>query len=61
VTHTYATAPTQYVQAGATRHAYRRMGGKSGVPLILLQNFRQAMDSTDPLLLDGFAGSRPSL
>src|SRR5260370_12710055 len=59
MTHTYATAATHYIQAGATRYAYRRMGGESGVPLIFLQNFRQGMDSTDPLLLDGFAEDRP--
>jgi pimeloyl-ACP methyl ester carboxylesterase len=59
MTYTYATAATQYIQAGATRYAYRRMGGESGVPLIFLQNFRQGMDSTDPLLLDGFAKDRP--
>jgi pimeloyl-ACP methyl ester carboxylesterase len=59
MTHTYATAATQYIQAGATRYAYRRMGRDSGVPLIFLQNFRQGMDSTDPLLLDGFAEDRP--
>lgn len=59
MSHTYATAATQYVQVGATRYAYRRMGRDSGVPLIFLQNFRQGMDSTDPLLLDGFAEDRP--
>src|ERR1700694_1433863 len=59
MTHTYATAATRYIQAGATRYAYRRMGADSGVPLIFLQNFRQGMDSTDPLLLDGFAEDRP--
>jgi hypothetical protein len=48
MTHTYATAATQHVQAGATRYAYRRMGGKSVVSVILLQNFRQGMHSTDP-------------
>jgi pimeloyl-ACP methyl ester carboxylesterase len=35
------------------------MGRESGVPLILLQNFRQGMDNIDPLLLDGFAEDRP--
>jgi pimeloyl-ACP methyl ester carboxylesterase len=59
MTHTYATAATQRVQAGATRYAYRRMGRESGVPLIFLQNFRQGMDNIDPLLLDGFAEDRP--
>jgi hypothetical protein len=35
---TYATAATQYVQAGSTRFAYRRMGTQSGVPLLFMQN-----------------------
>jgi len=56
---TYATAPTQYVQVGATRFAYRRMGRESGVPLLFMQNFRQAMENVDPLLLDGFGQDRP--
>ena len=56
---TYATAITQYVQAGGTRYAYRRMGRESGVPLIFMQNFRQGMDNIDPLLLDGFCQDRP--
>jgi pimeloyl-ACP methyl ester carboxylesterase len=59
MTHTYAIAVTQHVQAGATRYAYRRMGWESGVPLVFLQNFRQGMDNIDPLLLDGFAEDRP--
>jgi hypothetical protein len=35
------------------------MGRQWGVPLILLQNFRQGMDNIDPLLLDWFAQDRP--
>ncbi len=56
---TYATAITQYVQAGGTSYAYRHMGRESGVPLIFMQNFRQGMDNIDPLLLDGFGQDRP--
>src|SRR5690242_14308140 len=41
---------TQRIRAGATRYAYLRMGGEAGVPLILLQNFRQGMDGTDDCL-----------
>jgi hypothetical protein len=59
MTNTYATAGTQYVEAGGTRYAYRRMGGGGGVPLIFLQNIRQGMDIKDPLLLDGFGEDRP--
>jgi hypothetical protein len=56
---TYATAIMQYVQAGGTRYAYRRMGRESGVPLIFMQTFRQGTDNIDPLLLDGFGQDRP--
>jgi pimeloyl-ACP methyl ester carboxylesterase len=56
---TYATAVTQFIQAGTTRFAYRRIGKLPGVPLIFIQNFRQSMDSVDPLLLDGFGQDRP--
>jgi len=56
---TYTTATTQYVEAGGTRYAYRRMGREAGVPLIFMQNFRQGMDNVDPWLLDGFAQDRP--
>jgi len=56
---TYATVITQYVQAGETSYAYRRMGRESGVPLIFMQTFRQGMYNIDPLLLDGFGQDRP--
>jgi superoxide dismutase len=36
---TYATAATQYVQAGSTRFACRRMGTGSGLPLLFMQNY----------------------
>ena len=52
---TYATAITQYVQAGGTSYAYRRMGRESGVPLIFMQNFRQGMDNIDPGCWTGLA------
>ena len=44
---TYATVITQYVQAGETSYAYRRMGRESGVPLIFMQTFRQGTDNID--------------
>src|SRR5258708_34218670 len=56
---TYATAVTQYVQAGGTSYAYRHMGRESGVTLIFMQHFRQGMHNIDPLLLDGFGQDRP--
>ena len=33
---THETAPTQFVQAGDIRFAYRRFGPRGGIPLLLL-------------------------
>ena len=36
VTLTHNTVPTEFLEANGIRFAYRRFGGKSGVPLVLL-------------------------
>jgi pimeloyl-ACP methyl ester carboxylesterase len=51
-------APTQFVEAGDVRFAYRRFGNDSGVPLVLVQHFRGNLDSYDPLILDALAQAR---
>ena len=35
--HTHNTAPTQFVEAGGIRFAYRRFGNPIGTPIVLLQ------------------------
>ena len=40
MSHTHITAPTQYVEAGGVRHAYRRFGKPGGTPLVFLVHFR---------------------
>lgn len=57
--HTHLTAPTQFVEAGGVRFAYRRFGQDTGVPLVFLQHFRGGMDHWDPAVTDGFAATRP--
>jgi pimeloyl-ACP methyl ester carboxylesterase len=59
MTHTHATAPTQFVNANGTRFAYRRFGAAQGHPLIFLQHFTGTMDFWDPTVIDGFAHDRP--
>jgi pimeloyl-ACP methyl ester carboxylesterase len=59
MTHTHVTAPTQFVQAGGIRFAYRRFGRDLGVPLVFMPHFRAGMDHWDPAVTDGFAASRP--
>lgn len=59
MTHTHVTAPTQFVQVGGIRFAYRRFGRDTGVPLVFMPHYRGGMDHWDPAVTDGFAASRP--
>ena len=58
MSHTHITAPTQYVEAGGVRHAYRRFGKPGGTPLVFLVHFRGGMDNWDPAVTDGLAAHR---
>jgi pimeloyl-ACP methyl ester carboxylesterase len=55
---THNTAPTQIVEAGGVRYAYRRFGSGPGLPLICLQHFRGGLDNWDPQVTDGLAKGR---
>jgi pimeloyl-ACP methyl ester carboxylesterase len=57
--YTHITAPTQFVEAGGIRFAYRKFGRNSGVPLILLGHFRSTMENWDPAVTDGLGKDRP--
>lgn len=56
--HTHHTAPTQFVEAGGIRFAYRRFGKTRGVPLLFCMHFTGTMDYWDPAVTDGFAKGR---
>lgn len=58
VVYTHQTAPTQFIDAGGTRLAYRRFGKPGGVPLVFFQHFVGSMDNWDPKVIDGFARDR---
>jgi pimeloyl-ACP methyl ester carboxylesterase len=58
MTHTHQTAPTQFVEAGGIRFAYRRFGNPRGVPIVLNQHFRGTLDHWDPAVTDGLAKTR---
>ncbi|THD64459.1 alpha/beta hydrolase [Phenylobacterium sp.] len=55
---THNTAPTQFIEAGGVRYAYRRFGSGPGLPLICLQHFRGGLDNWDPQVTDGLAKGR---
>ena len=55
---TYDTAPTQYIEGGGTRFAYRRFGISRRPPLVFFQHFMGTLDDHDPALGDAFASDR---
>jgi pimeloyl-ACP methyl ester carboxylesterase len=57
-TYTHHTAPTQFVEAGGIRFAYRRFGNKAGLPLVFLQHFTGTLDNWDPAVTDALATDR---
>lgn len=59
-TNTYSptTAKTQYVDAGSTRYAYRRIGTQQGIPLVLAHRFRATIDWWDPAFIEALAAER---
>jgi pimeloyl-ACP methyl ester carboxylesterase len=52
---TYRNAPTQTIEVGGARFAYRRLGPDAGVPVILLHHLGAVLDNWDPRVIDGIA------
>src|SRR5918995_3719742 len=52
---TYKDAPTESIDVGGTRFAYRRLGAETGVPVILLNHLGAVLDNWDPRVIDGVA------
>jgi pimeloyl-ACP methyl ester carboxylesterase len=51
-------AETQYVEGASARFAYRRLGPRSGVPLVMAHRFRGTIDHWDPALLEVLSSER---
>jgi len=58
MTSSNVTAPTQFVQVGEQRYAFRRFGAGSGLPLLFLQHFTGTLDNWDPAVTDPLARER---
>jgi pimeloyl-ACP methyl ester carboxylesterase len=52
------TAPTQFLDVGDVRFAYRRFGTPTGIPLVFTQHFMGNLDNFDPAISDGLAAGR---
>lgn len=57
-TESNTAAPTQFIETNRHTYAYRRFGGGSGPPLILLQHFTGTLDNWDPAVTDALASGR---
>jgi pimeloyl-ACP methyl ester carboxylesterase len=55
---THETAPTEFVQIGGVRFAYRRFGRFGDLPLMLFNYFAATLDDWDPLVTNGLACGR---
>ena len=54
-TNFHQTAGTKFIDADGTRYAYRVLGNKKGIPLIMLQGSFFNMDEWDPAITNGLA------
>jgi pimeloyl-ACP methyl ester carboxylesterase len=61
MSNTHETARTEFVQVDGNRIAYRRLGGRGGVPLLLFNYFAANMDDWDPTITNGFATDREAI
>jgi pimeloyl-ACP methyl ester carboxylesterase len=52
------TAPTQFLEAGGTRFAYRRFGTPAAPPLVFTQHFMGNLENFDPAIADALAPGR---
>jgi len=51
----HQTAVTQFVNVGETKLAYRVLGDKSGIPLVMVSPLGNSMDDWDPAITNGLA------
>jgi pimeloyl-ACP methyl ester carboxylesterase len=52
------TGPTQFLDIGGTRFAYRHFGTPAGIPLVFTQHFMGNLDNFDPAISDALAPER---
>lgn len=51
----YVEAPNLSINVGGTAFAYRELGPRGGVPLVLLNHWGAVLDNFDPRIVDGLA------
>ena len=56
----FINAATQSIKVEGTALAYRDIGPKDGLPLVLLNHWGAVLDNFDPRIMDGLASSLAS-
>lgn len=56
--YTYATAPTQFVEANGIKFAYRSYGKEGDIPVIYFNHLTANLDNCDPRIMDAIAAQR---
>ena len=51
----YQNAPTRTISAGGVDFAYRELGPRGGVPVVLVTHLAAVLDNWDPRVVDGIA------
>lgn len=58
VNYTYATVPTQFIEANGIKFAYRSYGKAGGIPVIYFNHLAANLDNCDPRIMDAIATER---
>jgi pimeloyl-ACP methyl ester carboxylesterase len=56
--YTYATVPTQFVEANGIKFAYRSYGKAGDIPVIYFNHLTANLDNCDPRIMDAIAAGR---
>ncbi|MGN6762147.1 MAG: alpha/beta fold hydrolase [Leifsonia sp.] len=58
VIRSYALAPAKTITVGGVRFAYRELGPKGGIPVVLFVHLSGTLDNWDPRIVDAIAANR---
>lgn len=56
--YTYATVPTQFIEANGIKFAYRSYGKKEEIPVVYFNHLTANLDNCDPRIMDAIAEHR---
>lgn len=58
INYTYATVPTQFIEANGIKFAYRSYGKTGDIPVVYFNHLTANLDNCDPRIMDAIAAQR---